>query len=403
MYRVFPRDVALLRISRQEGPTSVRALADVNLVERRILERQDLQAWLRDHLDTAFGNGDGDLLLVKEEFSPWGDSQRRIDLFAVDRDANLVVIELKRDRSGGHADLQGLRYAAMVSRLTFKAVAAGYAEQHGVTPDAASDALCEHFRWDEPDAADFGKRVRIILASQDFDPEITTTAIWLNEQDIAMECHRLLAYESENDVFLQAQRIVPVPNTEDYLVSTREKVKEVKESELSWDGYSWYITAKPVATPDERSIDDMLTHSFVSLAGATHVARLQQVREGDVVYVKGAPSQDGELRFIGIGRVTSKARPRHEVLQENDGKVLLDGAALRGRYEAGQPPGDPGEEHILTVDWLWHAPYEKGLRVKGVGVGIQTICAFKGEKPLRVCQAAGIGKPIASERAVTPA
>jgi RecB family endonuclease NucS len=37
-----------------------------------------------------------------------------IDLLALDSDGSLVVIELKRDLIGGDADLQALRYAALI-------------------------------------------------------------------------------------------------------------------------------------------------------------------------------------------------------------------------------------------------------------------------------------------------
>ena len=51
-----------------------------------------------------------DTLVIAEEFSEWSGSQRRIDLLAIDRDANLVVIELKRTEDGGYMELQALRF-----------------------------------------------------------------------------------------------------------------------------------------------------------------------------------------------------------------------------------------------------------------------------------------------------
>ncbi|VEB50939.1 membrane protein [Salmonella enterica subsp. enterica] len=58
-------------------------------------------------------------LVISEEFSDWEDSRRRIDLLAIDKQANLVVIELKRDEIGAHMELQALRYAAMISTMSF--------------------------------------------------------------------------------------------------------------------------------------------------------------------------------------------------------------------------------------------------------------------------------------------
>jgi RecB family endonuclease NucS len=44
----------------------------------------------------------------------------RVDLLAIDANANLVVIEIKRTTDGCHMELQAIRYAAMVSAMTFE-------------------------------------------------------------------------------------------------------------------------------------------------------------------------------------------------------------------------------------------------------------------------------------------
>src|SRR5439155_24310739 len=86
-------------------------------------ERTDIQRLLRDDI-AVLGE---DLLVVSEEFREWEDARRRIDLLALDKAGRLVVIEIKRTEDGGHMDLQAIRYAAMVSSMTFSELATAYA------------------------------------------------------------------------------------------------------------------------------------------------------------------------------------------------------------------------------------------------------------------------------------
>ncbi len=81
----------------------------------RLQERYDLQEAIKKNIDIVAPG----CLVISEEFSDWEDSRRRIDLLAIDKQANLVVIELKRDEIGAHMELQALRYAAMISTMSF--------------------------------------------------------------------------------------------------------------------------------------------------------------------------------------------------------------------------------------------------------------------------------------------
>src|SRR5688572_14449971 len=100
-----------------------------------VRERYDLQRLLRAQIEVIAP----DTLVVAEEFGEWEESKRRIDLLALDREANLVVIELKRTDDGGHMELQAVRYAAMVSTMTFDKVVEihqRYLAKLGKTEDA---------------------------------------------------------------------------------------------------------------------------------------------------------------------------------------------------------------------------------------------------------------------------
>ena len=96
-------------------PDALRKLKESSLVDLKIRERGDLQPLLKGQIEVL----EDDLYVVAEEFGDWEDSRRRIDLLAVDKEANLVVIELKRTIDGGHMELQAIRYASMVSAMRF--------------------------------------------------------------------------------------------------------------------------------------------------------------------------------------------------------------------------------------------------------------------------------------------
>lgn len=138
-------------------------------------EREDLQEMLKANIQVIAP----DTLVVAEEFGDWEDSRRRINLLAVDRDANLVVIELKRSEDGGHMELQALRYAAMISTLTFDKLVSiyeRYLSQNDLSLDA-TDSLLEFFGWNEPNEELFGEEVRVVLASAEFSREHTTSVM----------------------------------------------------------------------------------------------------------------------------------------------------------------------------------------------------------------------------------
>jgi hypothetical protein len=186
-----------------------------------IRERADLQRLLRNHVEVI----SPETLVVSEEFGEWQDSRRRIDLLAIDKDANLVVIELKRNEDGGHMELQAIRYAAMVSTMTFERAVEVYADYLGrIGSDLDSrSSLLEFPEWDEPDEDSFAQNVQIVLAAADFSKELTTAVMWLNEQGLDVRCVRIKPYIYGGKILADVQQVIPLPEAEEYRVQIKEK------------------------------------------------------------------------------------------------------------------------------------------------------------------------------------
>ncbi|MET8310903.1 hypothetical protein [Micromonospora sp. NPDC005173] len=220
-----------------------------------IYERNDLQRLLRDDIAVL----SPDLLVIAEEFGNWEDSRRRIDLLAVDKAGHLVVIELKRTDDGGHMELQALRYAAMVSAMSFDEVVAAF-EVHlsKVRPDADVNARTELISWldlsDSDDAPIISSDVRILLVSADFGRELTTAVLWLNRfEGMDVRCVRLIPYEIDGRVLLDIQQVIPLPEAADYQIRVGRKVTE--QERRSTDGREWtryHIIVDGQVLPDEN-------------------------------------------------------------------------------------------------------------------------------------------------------
>src|SRR5947209_5525323 len=184
-------------------------------------ERADLQRLLRKQIDIILPN----TLVIAEEFGEWDESKRRIDLLGLDKDANLVVIELKRTEDGGHMELQAIRYAAMVSKMTFEKaidIYGDYLGKGGSDADARA-AILEFLEWEEPKKDSFAQDVRIVLVSANFSKEVTTAVLWLNEHELDIRCIRLTPYNDNGRVFVVVQQIIPLPEAAEYQIQIREK------------------------------------------------------------------------------------------------------------------------------------------------------------------------------------
>ena len=211
---------------------SFRELKETSFGSAGLKERADLQRLLRDQIEIV---AEG-VLLIAEEFSEWTESRLRIDLLGIDKDANLVVIELKRTDDGGHMELQALRYAALVSTLTADRateIFGTYLQSRGHDDDP-EQLILDFLEWTELDEDKFAQDVRMVLVSADFSRELTTAVIWLNEKDLDIRCLRIKPYSYNGQTLIDVQQVIPIPETADYQVQVREKKRQERASRR-WD------------------------------------------------------------------------------------------------------------------------------------------------------------------------
>ena len=169
---------------------NLEAVPSTTFEAERLYERRDLQRLLRDQPE-ALEEG---IFIVAEEFGDWEESNRRVDLLALDGKNRLVVIELKRSDYDSLMDLQAIRYAAMVSNMTRVQLIDAhkqYLHSRG-NDDDAERLINEHLS--DNDGEIHTQYPRIILASSEFSKELTTSVLWLNQSGLDITCVKLQPY-----------------------------------------------------------------------------------------------------------------------------------------------------------------------------------------------------------------
>ncbi len=200
-------------------------IGETSLGEEGVWERQ-LQEILRDQPEVI----EGGLFIVAEEYGNWADSGRRIDLLGIGEDRNLVVVELKRGDSGEHMELQAIRYAAMAANMTLEQIVDAH-RQYLQVRDVHEDAQERIHQFldvgdgvTEPQVAT--ERPRILLVSEDFSKELTISVLWLNDAGLDIRCVRLRVHSHGDELLIDVDQVIPLPEAHDYLVKVRDRAEE---------------------------------------------------------------------------------------------------------------------------------------------------------------------------------
>jgi hypothetical protein len=189
--------------------------------ELNVKERQDLQAWLMNRTDVL---GEP-LLLITSEFDRFDKSDRRLDLLLLDKNARIVVAELKLDASGTLADQQAIRYAAFCSTMTMDDVLDLYARTSGASADAATQGICEFLQVQDLPRINGEPRVMLVAGSFE-DQELTTTVMWLRKFGVDITCVEVTPYRYPGDeqrILLIPKTLIPLPEAREYQVSVERK------------------------------------------------------------------------------------------------------------------------------------------------------------------------------------
>jgi hypothetical protein len=304
---------------------NITEIKEDSFINLNIWERNHIEEWVRK-VPSILGE---ELLVLSIEFDRFVNSSDRLDVLAVDKYGNLVVIELKRDLYAGYADLQSLRYAAMVSTMTIDKILPYYINYQKIkcgietANESNSRENIENFIKNE-EFIDFGNKPRIILVSEDFSPEITTTVLWLRQSNIDVSCIKIIPHKIDDDIIIVSNKIIPLQEAKQYLV-------EIKEKEQSQESVKRNRT---------KTMKILLENGII--------------KEGDLIYLKA--NLPYNIQFIEndpyfIAKITGKQGQSNAILWQFDNKEYSISNLTYQIFKEKHPNGgDPGG---INGNWHW--------------------------------------------------
>jgi len=209
-----------------------------------------------------------DLLIIGQQVPFPELANDRIDLLALDAEARLVIIEVKRGTTPSDVDLQVLKYVSYMSDKTpedFMEIARRFYEcpenrgfrQHLVNERV--DPLSEETTLEQSLAAHFGNEAdfytekleeaanRIIIVAEDFDPRIALVISWLSRQGVLIRGIRYTRYVVDGNTFLLSEQYVPSISAESEL-RTKTGLRPRTEGEWKVDGEKYHRRKLPPQT-----------------------------------------------------------------------------------------------------------------------------------------------------------
>ena len=188
-------------------------------------EREHLQEWIANNPSCL----NEDLLIIQKEFDGFNDTYERLDLLAIDKQGNLVIIENKLDDTGRDVTWQVVKYASYCATLNSNQIITIFSQYLSkVGSIEKAEIILEQFleTGDLREKLNIGNSQRIMLIAGEFRKEVTSSVLWLLNYGLRIQCFKATPYKLNEQLFLNMEQIIPIKEMEEYVISMAKKSRE---------------------------------------------------------------------------------------------------------------------------------------------------------------------------------
>lgn len=284
----------------------------------------------------------------------------RIDLLAIDRQGDITIIELKRDRTPRDIVAQVLDYASWIRRLSYKdldSIASAYIKKD------LSSAFVEFF--DEAIPENINVNHKMLIVASEFDDSSQRIVEYLAEEyQVNINAIFFSIFTDDQGKLVGRAWLMDPEDVQDRAESRKQ---------APWSGF-WFVN---VGEGLHRNWDDNVKYGYIGAGqGPKYSDPLKKLKEGDPIfaYMKG-------LGYVGFGIVREPAKMVKDFVVEGGQKTLLD-VPLTAPDAADNRDDSKLGEWAVGVDWKKTFDRNDARYFKGIFANQNIVCKLRHKRTI---------------------
>lgn len=252
----------------------------------------------------------------------------RIDLLAIDSEANLEVLELKRNKTPREIVAQALDYASWVNDLSYEQIEAITKD---FTGKPLAQAFSDHFGFPIPQTVN-STHSMVILASELDDSSERIVQYLAKEYEVLINVLFFTFFKTAAGEFIGRA----------WLKDPEEMQERTQRKQAPWSGY-YFVN---VGDGECRNWDDCRKYGFLSAGqGEKYGNAMKKLKPDDLVfgYMAG-------IGYVGFGKVTQSAKMVREFTPDGFDKKLLE-LPLKAPYMDENKDNPTLSEWLVGIKW----------------------------------------------------
>ena len=317
------------------------------LARSRLANEASLQGWIADE-PSKVGL---DVLVIGREVVI--ENGGRIDILAINREGDLSIIELKRDRTPRDIIAQVLDYASWVATLDSLNV-------QEIARQKLGKPLAEAFRerFDDTLPEILNSSHSMIIVASEFDASSERIVRYLaDEHSVPINTAFFTTFEENGQQFLTA----------DWLMDQEQVIERAERRKRPWTGY-YYVNVGH--HQGSRSWDDMKRFGFIAAGGLRKYSmQLDRLSPGDPLYAY----QKGH-GYVGFGVVAGNPVMAKDFRVNGNPlnpEELADQGILRNRDDSDTA------EYLVAVDWRNTVALDDAFNFGGMFANQNVVCKLR--------------------------